>query len=50
MHSWSRAGATVSLVTNFGLTVAGAVKYFKVYVVTDDDNEKGSNSVKVTRG
>lgn len=40
---------TTTLVTNFGLTVPGAVKLFKVYVVTEDDNEKGSNSVKVTR-
>lgn len=34
--------------TNEGLGVSGAVKLFKVYVVTEDDNEKGSKSVKVT--
>lgn len=32
-----------------GLGVSGAVKFFKLYVVTDDDNEKGSKSVKVSR-
>ena len=30
------------------LTAPGSVKYFKAYVVTLDDNEKGSNSVKLT--
>lgn len=35
--------------TAFGLGLSGAVKFFKVYVVTDDDNEKGSNSVKIIR-
>ena len=40
---------TTNLDTDFGLLVSGAVKFFKVYVVTDDDNEKGSNSVKITR-
>ncbi|MFN8221463.1 MAG: hypothetical protein U0S12_15175 [Fimbriimonadales bacterium] len=30
------------------LTLPGAFKIFKVYVVTLDDNEKGSNSVKIT--
>ena len=33
---------------NVGLLAPGAVKFVKVYVVTHDDNEKGSNSVKVT--
>ena len=30
------------------LTAPGSVKIFKAYVVTLDDNEKGSNSVKLT--
>lgn len=32
-----------------GLGVSGAVKLYKLYVVTNDDNEKGSKSVTVTR-
>jgi len=45
--------ATVPIGTNTWtnntlLTVSGSVKYFKAYVVTMDDNEKGSNSLKVT--
>lgn len=43
------AAGSTSYSTNFGLGVSGAVKLFKVYVVTLDLNEKGSNSVKVTR-
>lgn len=39
---------TTTYTNNTLLTVAGAVKYFKVYVVTLDDNEKGSNSLKLT--
>lgn len=41
---------TVSYTNNTLLTVPGAVKFFKAYVVTLDDNEKGSNSVKITHG
>ena len=33
----------------FGLDASGAVKLFKVYVITDDDNEKGSNVARITR-
>ena len=39
---------TNSYTNNTLLTVPGAVKFFKAYVVTLDDNEKGSNSVKLT--
>lgn len=39
---------TTTYTNNTLLTVAGAVKFFKAYVVTLDDNEKGSNSVKLT--
>jgi hypothetical protein len=35
--------------SNTILLVAGASKFFKVYVVTQDDNEKGSNAVRITR-
>lgn len=35
--------------TDDGLEVSGAVKAFKLYVVTEDDNEKGSNTVTITR-
>lgn len=35
--------------TDAGLTVPGAVALFKVYVVTDTGNEKGSATVKITR-
>ena len=38
-----------TLDTTFGLGAAGAVSLFKVYVVLNSTNEKGSNSVKVTR-
>jgi hypothetical protein len=34
---------TTSFVTDYGLTVPGAVKYFRVYVVTNDDNAKSSD-------
>lgn len=34
---------------DLGLGVSGATKIFKLYVVTNDDNEKGSNSVKIIR-
>jgi hypothetical protein len=36
--------------TDDGLPVAGSVISVKVYVVTRDGNERGSNAVKVTRG
>lgn len=39
---------TTTWTNNSLLTVPGAVKFFKVYVVTLDDNEKGSNSLKLT--
>jgi hypothetical protein len=35
--------------TTQGLGLPGAVSVFKVYVVTETDNEKGSNTVKITR-
>jgi hypothetical protein len=35
--------------TDFGLVASGSVAWFKVYVVTTEANEKGSNAVKVTR-
>jgi hypothetical protein len=34
--------------TDLGLLAPGSAKIFKVYVVTTEDNEKGSNAVKVT--
>ena len=37
------------LLTGAGLGVPGTVNCFKVYVVTSDGNERGSNTVKVTR-
>lgn len=37
-----------AVLTDFGLLAEGSVKYFKVYVVTNSLNEKGSNSVRVT--
>lgn len=40
---------TTTLITTFGLGLPGATKFFKVYVVTQDDNEKGSNAVKIIR-
>lgn len=39
---------TTTWTNNTLLTVPGSVKFFKVYVVTLDDNEKGSNSLKLT--
>ncbi len=38
-----------TLVTTAGLVVPGAVNCFKVYVVTEDGNEAGSNTLKVLR-
>jgi hypothetical protein len=35
--------------TTQGLGLPGAVSVFKVDVVTETDNEKGSNTVKITR-
>lgn len=43
------AKTSTTFSTNFGLGVSGATKIFKVYVVTEDDNEKGSNAVKIVR-
>lgn len=42
------AAGTLELDTDLGLLAPGSAKIFKVYVVTTEDNEKGSNSVKVT--
>jgi hypothetical protein len=42
------AAGTTQLDTDLGLLAPGSAKIFKVYVVTEDDNEKGSNSVKIT--
>lgn len=36
------------LETTDDVLAAGSAKIFKVYVVTHDGNEKGSNSVKIT--
>ncbi len=44
----SVAAGTTVFDTDDGLLAAGSAKIFKVYVVTHDDNEKGSNSVKIT--
>ena len=35
--------------TVFGLVASGSVAFFKVYVVTDTGNEKGSNVVRIQR-
>jgi hypothetical protein len=42
------AAGTQEFDTDLGLSAPGSAKIFKVYVVTVDDNEKGSNAVKVT--
>ncbi len=42
------AGAT-ALSTNAGLTAPGATALYRVYVVLTTANEKGSNTVSVTR-
>ena len=34
--------------TTYGLAVAGASVWFKVYVITNEGNEAGSNAVKIT--
>ncbi len=39
---------TTEFDTDFGLLAPGSQKIFKAYVVTTEDNEKGSNAVKVT--
>ena len=38
-----------SYATDYGLVAPGSVQYFKVYVITNTGNEKGSNAVKATR-
>lgn len=40
---------TQTFSTDYGLPVAGSVISVKVYVVTRDGNERGSNAVKITR-
>jgi hypothetical protein len=45
----SIAPGTLEFDTNFGLAASGSVAYFKVYVVTDTGNEKGSNAVRIAR-
>lgn len=48
--SGGTVGPTVTtLQTPVGLAAPGSVAHFKVYVLTSTGNEKGSNSVKVTR-
>ncbi len=42
-------GATLEFLTDTGLTSPGNVASFKVYVVTTTGNEKGSNTVTITR-
>lgn len=42
-------GATLEFLTDTGLTSPGNVASFKVYVVTSTGNEKGSNTVTITR-
>ncbi len=39
---------TLALSTDEGLTTPGATMRYKVYVVLDTSNEKGSNAVAVT--
>ncbi len=41
-------GARLSSLGNLSRSPVGSQKIFKVYVVTTEDNEKGSNAVKVT--
>jgi len=43
------AGGVRELLTNVGLDTPGAVVSFKVYVITNTGNEKGSNTVVITR-
>jgi len=43
------AGGLLEFLTDSGLTTPGNVASFKVYVVTTTGNEKGSNTVVVTR-
>lgn len=45
----SIAPGTLTANTDFGLPASGASIIFKVYVITNTGNEKGSNSVKVIR-
>ncbi len=42
-------GGPLTLLTAAGLSVPGAVASFKVFVVLESDNEKGSEAVVVTR-
>ena len=43
------AGGLLEFLTDAGLTTPGNVASFKVYVVTKTGNEKGSNTVVITR-
>ena len=43
------AKTETQLLTTAGLTAPGAVNAFKVYVITTDGNERGSNTAKVSR-
>lgn len=45
----SVVGGITDFQTDFGLPASGSVAWFKVYVVTNTGNEKGSNAVKVVR-
>jgi len=42
-------GATLEFLTNAGLAVTGDTASFKVYVITSTGNEKGSNTLVITR-
>jgi hypothetical protein len=42
-------GSVLVLLTLAGLSLPGAAASFKVYVVLESDNEKGSGAVVVTR-
>ena len=48
-HVASVVRTATRFVTTAGWVVPGAVKCFKVYVVTEDGNEAGSNTLKVSR-
>lgn len=45
----SNPPGTLEFNTAFGLPASGSVAWFKVYVVLTTGNERGSNSVKITR-
>ena len=40
---------TTTFSTDFGLPAPGSIAWFKIYVVTSDGREKGSNAIKIVR-